>query len=69
MAVLEALAMKRASGLTDQTNPSTLSFYSASECQIVGGREIAGIYQSDPVRIEPRIHSLSLSFARAQCKF
>jgi hypothetical protein len=60
MAVMESLTMKQASGLANQTNPSALSFYSVSERQIIGSREIAGVYQSDPVRIEHLIHCFVL---------
>src|SRR5215472_16263775 len=56
MAVLEPLPMKQASGLADQTNPSSLSLYSAGERQIIRGREVARIYESDPVWIDHHVH-------------
>ena len=49
MAVLQALAMKRAASLTYHRNSSTLSLYSASQRQIIGRREVARIYESDLV--------------------
>jgi hypothetical protein len=56
MALLDTLVMKWGPGLTDQTNPSTLILYGARERQIIGGREVARVYKSDPVRIEHNVH-------------
>src|SRR5690242_3751778 len=68
MAPLHPVSMKWSSRLTDQTNTSALTLYAACERQIIGGREVARIYDSDPVRIEHYVHSCPLLGTRPSAR-